>query len=254
MSSKLLTTGQAAKLCSVTPDTILKWIRSGRLQATRTPGGHHRVSKRELLKVLGGERENGERAFSKAKRHPFRYCWEFNGKGKLLSGCKECIVYIMRAKRCYQVIERAKEIGHNKQFCEKSCENCEYFQVVHQQSANVLLVTDNDILAADLKRSAKSTGFNLEVATCEYTTSALVDLFRPDYAIVDCSLGRQLSRDICDHLIEDPRIPFIRVVLAVENSQQLDACDKAIFARIEKPFGIREVAECISGGWTKETG
>ena len=33
---RFLTTGQAAELCSVTPDTVLKWIRSGRLAAART--------------------------------------------------------------------------------------------------------------------------------------------------------------------------------------------------------------------------
>ena len=44
----LLTTGQAAKLCEVAPDTILKWIRKGRLRGTRTAGGHYRINPRDL--------------------------------------------------------------------------------------------------------------------------------------------------------------------------------------------------------------
>jgi excisionase family DNA binding protein len=34
----LLSTGRAAELCSVTPDTILKWIKRGRLSGVRTAG------------------------------------------------------------------------------------------------------------------------------------------------------------------------------------------------------------------------
>ena len=52
MSSPLLTTGKAARLCSVKPDTVLKWIKKGVLPATRTVGGHYRVEEQDLLLVL----------------------------------------------------------------------------------------------------------------------------------------------------------------------------------------------------------
>jgi excisionase family DNA binding protein len=255
MTEKLLTTGQAAKLCSVTSDTVLKWIRSGRLEASRTPGGHHRVSLENLLKILDSNQgvtlENSQIEIKSLKpnRHPFRYCWEFNNDGTRLNGCSECIVYTMRAKRCYEVVERAKEIGHNKLFCKQTCQECNYYQVVHQQSANVLFVTDNESLAKTLKKDAQKLDLNFEVTSCEYTTSTLVDAFRPDYAIVDCSLGEQLTKDICDHLIADPRIPFIRVVLAATDDEVPRECDKEIFARMEKPIDITDVAECIRFDW-----
>ncbi len=256
MSQKLLTTGQAAKICSVTPDTVLKWINSGRLPATRTPGGHHRVSHTDLSRVLNSEKGivfNVEAATQRQQQH-FRYCWEFNGNGALQDGCRECVVYQMRAKRCYEVVERAREIGHNKVFCKKSCDECDYYKVVHQQAANVLIVTDNEILGADLKRGAESAGFNMEVTDCEYTTSALVEVFRPDFAIVDCSLGKQRTKDICDHLVEDPRVPFIRVVLAAGEGEFPEECDREVFARIPKPFGIQDVTDCLHEDWVASTG
>ena len=259
MKGKLLTTGQAAKLCSVTPDTVLKWIHSGRLVATRTPGGHHRVSLEKIIEVLGSnsdvalENSQIEIKSRKPNRHPFRYCWEFNNDDTELSGCEECIVYTMRAKRCYEVVERAKEIGHNKFFCKQTCQECNYYQVVHQQETNVLFVTDNQSLAKTLKKDATKLNLNFEITSCEYTTSALVDMFRPDYAIVDCSLGKQLTKDICDHLVEDPRIPFIRVVLAAADDEFPDGCDREIFARIEKPININDVAECIRVDWEDGT-
>ena len=252
MNNKLLTTGQAAKICSVTPDTVLKWIHSGRLPATRTPGGHHRVSVEDLEQVLvGGDQKSEDAAVDLGERpeRPFRYCWEFNGKGELREGCKECVVYEMRAERCYEVVERAREIGHQKVFCQQSCAECDYYRAVHDQAANVLVITDNEVLAETLKSGAAREGFNLEVTDCEYTTSAVVDSFRPDVAVVDCSLGKQLTRDICDHLVEDPRVPFIRVVLAAGEGEVPAECDKEVFARIEKPFDIRHVAEFVSGRW-----
>jgi hypothetical protein len=39
MSSLLPTTGKAAPLCSVKPDTVLKWIKKGVLPATRSARG-----------------------------------------------------------------------------------------------------------------------------------------------------------------------------------------------------------------------
>ena len=47
-----LTAGKAALLCSVKPDTVLKWIKKGRLPAIRTVGGHYRVEERDVLQAL----------------------------------------------------------------------------------------------------------------------------------------------------------------------------------------------------------
>ena len=44
----MLSTGKVAKLLSVTPDTVLKWIKNGQLPATRTAGGHYRIAQRDL--------------------------------------------------------------------------------------------------------------------------------------------------------------------------------------------------------------
>ncbi|MDX8401486.1 MAG: response regulator [Mariprofundaceae bacterium] len=37
------TTGEAARICGVSINTIKNWIRRGRLEAVRTPGGHWRI-------------------------------------------------------------------------------------------------------------------------------------------------------------------------------------------------------------------
>jgi len=127
MASKLLSTGQAAKVCSVTPDTILKWIRSGRLPAQRTAGGHHRVDRRDLEQILraGATRRAAGPDDGGAE---FRFCWDHKGDGTLPEGCQACVVYALRAQRCYEAVKLQSDAGHAMLFCEGSCDDCDYYK------------------------------------------------------------------------------------------------------------------------------
>lgn len=44
------TTGQIAKHCHVTPETVANWIKRDQLKAGTTPGGHYRVTRQELVR------------------------------------------------------------------------------------------------------------------------------------------------------------------------------------------------------------
>jgi CheY-like chemotaxis protein len=162
-------------------------------------------------------------------------------------GIAECPVYQMRARRCYEVARLAPEAGPPMKFCKVSCEDCEYYHIVHGQGINVLVITDSLELTHALNESGKKTSYNLAFADCEYACSAMVSRFRPDFAIIDCSLGSRTSRDITNHLGQDPRVPFVKVVLAGSKDEYPQECDKEVFARIERPFGIKEIKECIEG-------
>ena len=52
----VFTTFEAAKLCHVSPLSIINWVNAGRLPAFRTPGGHRRVRREDLIRFM---RENG---------------------------------------------------------------------------------------------------------------------------------------------------------------------------------------------------
>ncbi len=248
MGSKLFSTGQAARACAVTPDTVLKWIKAGRVPATRTVGGHWRIDEDDIAVLKAVPQSPLRPATPAPARRHFLYCWEYNSEdGEPLPGCRDCVVYRTRAQRCYEVIKVAAELGHQRIFCKGTCETCDYYKRVHAQRTNVLVVSDNQILAALLKREAQSAAFNLEITVCEYTCSALVDTFRPDYVLVDCSLGLQRTQDICAHLLQDPRIPLVRVILAAKPGEFPKECDRVVFARIFKPFGIDDIAQCLEG-------
>ena len=52
MAHKILTTHQAASLCSVHHTTVINWINEGKLKAYSTPGGHRRIAEDDLIKFM----------------------------------------------------------------------------------------------------------------------------------------------------------------------------------------------------------
>lgn len=51
----VFTTFEAAKICHVSPLSIINWVNAGRLAAFRTPGGHRRIRREDLILFM---REN----------------------------------------------------------------------------------------------------------------------------------------------------------------------------------------------------
>jgi len=49
---RFFTTSEVANYCAVTNDGVLKWIKSGKLRAFSTPGGHYRVSAEDFRTFL----------------------------------------------------------------------------------------------------------------------------------------------------------------------------------------------------------
>ena len=50
------TTFETARLCQVSPLSIINWVNAGRLAAFRTPGGHRRIRREDLVRFM---QENG---------------------------------------------------------------------------------------------------------------------------------------------------------------------------------------------------
>lgn len=49
---KLYSTFEVARICRVSPGSVNRWIKEGKLPASITAGGHHRVRHHELLSFL----------------------------------------------------------------------------------------------------------------------------------------------------------------------------------------------------------
>lgn len=48
----VLTVFKASKYCSVSPKTIINWIESGLIKAYKTPGGHRRINRNDLIAFM----------------------------------------------------------------------------------------------------------------------------------------------------------------------------------------------------------
>ena len=239
MQAELLTTGKAARFCSVKPDTVLKWIKKGRLPAARTAGGHYRIEEQDLLPLLSKAPCAPVAASPQLPPRPLR-CWEFMSR-TLRDECRNCFVYRARAGWCF----RMRAAGNAKVFCTGPCQECPYYRRVHGLATNVLVVTRDERFIQDLaKRSDDRVAFRF--ARCAYDASAIVAVFRPALAIVDQSLVENGEAGFLDALASDPRSPGVKVLLGVRRGKVVSHTgSKALAGAIEEPFSPDEIVALV---------
>ena len=244
-----LTTGQAAKLCEVTPDTILKWIRKGRLAGARTAGGHYRIHLRDLRPHIPpgrGDLLSPEAAHCAPQT---MRCWEYlaNG-GEVRRSCKQCVVYRVGATGCFLMAGIEPEIGHARRFCETSCEECVYYRRVVGLATIVLVITSDDALIDQLA-SEEDEHVSMRFASGAYDASALIENFRPAFAVVDDELLEGSESGLLDSLSRDSRVVGLKVILVtppggIERKEE-NLRTNLIVSVLEKPLRSGEIADVI---------
>ncbi|MCW5978131.1 MAG: helix-turn-helix domain-containing protein [Bryobacteraceae bacterium] len=241
---QLLTTGKAAELLGVTPDTVLRWIRKGRLPACYTAGGHCRIRLQDLQALLGAPPEC-ERARAEGGSPPL-FCWEYlHPDGSIPEACEKCLVYRVRAAWCFRLAQLERDIGHAKSFCPESCEECAYFRRVSRRETNVLVVSsDAELISALAARPGGALA--LRFARNLYEASAMMHEFRPAFVVLDAGERSDINEAL-DCLASDPRAPGLHVILAVRTLRKRSAwrTGRFVAAVLEKPFGAAEVEGVI---------
>jgi len=58
MAGEYLSTGEAAELLGVHPDTLRRWERAGRVKAVRTPTGQRRFKRADIEALLHDDDED----------------------------------------------------------------------------------------------------------------------------------------------------------------------------------------------------
>jgi excisionase family DNA binding protein len=249
----LVTTGRAAELCSVTPDTILKWIKKGRLAGVRTAGGHYRIDSRSLEPFIAASRfgEPGcpDPGANGGPGGRVR-CWEYlSDGGEVREKCRQCVVYRVRADRCYLMAEMEQDVGHARQFCETSCEDCAYYRHVKGLAPYVLVVTNDDEFT-DRLSGEQGQSIAMRFARTGYEASALIGDFRPAFAVIDAECMLAEDTELLDALAADHRVPSLKVIVAVPPGTRTGSRRRwksdLIVSVLEKPFGCDRIAEVIS--------
>ena len=244
-----LTTGQAAKLCSVTSDTVLKWIRRGRLSGIRTAGGHFRIARHDIEALMTPHVAVESSPHYGNSTAPLR-CWEYlSGRGEIRKECEQCTVYQVRAARCFEMSELGEGVDLGHQLCRTSCRECTYFRRVMNLATEVLFITRDDDLVASLEKEPCAE-VSIRIARSGYEAAASLQDFRPAFTIVDETPAAGGSAELVENLASDPRIPGMKVILAVARGQaerrRAEALHGCVVSIIEKPFALRHVGEIVA--------
>ena len=241
-----LTTSQAARLLFVSPDTVLKWVKAGKVTSYRTLGGHFRIPISELNVPSSGGRGTASLADQGVPPPDHQYCWEYlAGTDEIKPECRECITFRSRARRCYELKDLPDGLGCLNLLCDTNCFDCEYFKLVRGQGLNVLVVSEGKRLIKDLDKSDRTDGLRIRFVHSEYDAGTIIQEFRPDYIVVDCAFGQKRTAMICSHLFGDIRIPVARIILSSKTRKIRDYCNKDVFGWIKKPFTIEQLKEYI---------
>jgi excisionase family DNA binding protein len=245
MPNPLFSTGEAARLCSVKPDTVLKWIKKGILPATRTLGGHFRVHEEDLIRILSQKSGEGiPTEETKLCSRPMR-CWEYmnNGPG---TECHDCVVYKTHASWCFRMASLVKGAGHGKRFCAGVCPECPYYRRVHGLPANVLLISQDEDLIQELATS-RNEAVTFRFARRGNDASAIIAVFRPAVVVFDQAILEDVGMALLDALANDPKIRGARMVVAIrKGSLGLRVYNRVVYATIEEPFDADEIAALIN--------
>ncbi|MGD2120449.1 MAG: excisionase family DNA-binding protein [Gemmatimonadota bacterium] len=259
----LLTTGQAARLCAVTPDTVLKWIKKGRLSATRTAGGHYRVALPDLEPFMAGFGQGNlqptmtessptipSQGGTKEESDEVP-CWDFlSDGGELRDACRQCVVYRVKATRCFLMAGLESDVGHAHQFCEGTCEDCIYYRRIQGMSTQVLFVSSDEELVNRLEWAGDDS-ISLRFARNGYEASALVQDFRPEIAIIDLEGLPDHGLGLLDSIAADPRLPHIRVILVIPPEAMGRMLQRPrhrlVVSMLEKPHVCDQIEEVVKG-------
>jgi excisionase family DNA binding protein len=238
-----LTTGQVARLLSVTPDTVLKWIKKGRVPATQTAGGHYRVARHHVELLVG----QSAGCTTEVASTTLVYCWEYySDDGVVGEGCKECLVYRARALRCYEMSALSRESGFSGAYCKTSCSECLYYR--EQLQRRVLVVTDSAPLRERLQAECEDSPLQVRFASCAYECASLLDDFHPHFVVIDCMLPHNTCSELCSHVASDPRVPGVQIILTSPGgSLRTGSVEREVKGQIPRSFSIHDLEEHIAG-------
>lgn len=257
----LLTTGEVAKLFGVTPDAVLKWIKKGLLPATRTVGGHYRVS-REACAALGLGKSNGDEPGAAPDSEPHeeqfeQRCWEYFGRpGAPPETCRNCLVYQARVQHCYMLAELGEGAGHRCEFCRTDCIDCPFYRATHGMATTVLVITRDEALTRQVSERIDAEKISLHFARTGYESSTLIGTLRPAVVVLDSELPDVSEGRLAESISGDDRIPGVKVFVAQRRGDE-EAVGKLAVPIIAAPFTaerLEHLAEIAVGAGRRARG
>jgi excisionase family DNA binding protein len=131
MEKYYFTTNDIALMCNVTRQTVINWIKNGKLEATLTPGGHRRVLRVDLAAFFERNKIdlNIIQDYEERHRKKTPFCWEYFAMGFVSWAsqheCARCPVKRSRALKCFVLAELFR---NQRDFCRTDCGDCSFYK------------------------------------------------------------------------------------------------------------------------------
>ncbi len=247
------TTTQAARRLSVSPDTVLKWVKAGKLASYRTPGGHYRIPSQAVTALLPQSNSDTLTDLVTTAEPDFVYCWVAHADDTGISEvCRDCPSYTSGARRCYELRADPDAFTRLGLDCPMDCSDCNVYHLTRDRERSVLVVSRHTGWTDKLSAQARAHDLELEIATTEYDCGAVLERFRPDFVVLDRSFGAYRTREITRSLMEDSRLPLVRIVLTSRQARWDAECAGDICGWIRKPFTMDRLGHYIDGNHRPE--
>jgi len=140
------------------------------------------------------------------------------------------------------------DVGHARQFCEGSCEECVYYRRLQGLSTQVLFITADEELVARIEWG-KGSPVALRFARNGYEASAIVHDFQPEVMVIDLEGLPDQGVGLLDSIAADPRLPRVRVVLVVPPSLMARVLQRPrhrlVTSILEKPEVCDRIADVV---------
>jgi DNA-binding response OmpR family regulator len=117
---------------------------------------------------------------------------------------------------------------------------------VREQHMNILVISADQEVRDALVDETIGTEYNLRFASDEYECALEIENFRPDFLVLDITLGTERINRLAKHLAGDNRVPFARTILVVKRLPVPRKCDMEVFAVIKKPLKKKVLDELIN--------
>jgi len=206
----LLTTGDIAAHCQVTYQTANNWIRSGKLDAFRTPGRHQRIRLAEFERFLS---EHGMPPFEQPAAGPAAV-------GEARPGGREA---------AGDAAARAEPDGDGR--------------------TRILVVDDDPEIVRMVTRFLSLSGqYELESAADGFEAGLQVYRFRPDLVLLDLMMPHIDGFRVCERIKATPDTAHVKVLVMTGFASEQNlrtARQRGADECLGKPFKIAELMDRI---------
>jgi AmiR/NasT family two-component response regulator len=127
------------------------------------------------------------------------------------------------------------------------CAECDYYCLVHGQKPSIIILGKNKRIIRDWDEYPEFEDYRIWFTETEYECARMIERIRPDFIVVDYALGKKYTDRLFKNILNDERMPIVRIIMTSRNKPVDYLCDSKVFGWITRPFTIKQLESCIEG-------